>query len=63
MPGEWVPTRWWRVVRDVPVVGRHDIWCESSDEGECRAAVITCRWKAVRLEHLFMREETEWRQA
>jgi len=48
----WTPTRWWRVVqRD------GSVWCETSDEGEARLAMHA----GDKLQHLWTRSESEWR--
>lgn len=52
-PSGWRPTRWWRVIAP-----DGSVWAETSDEDEARSRVRP----GDRLERLFERRETEWRQ-
>lgn len=38
---EWEPGRWWRVTYDDPITGKRQVWCESSNQAECRQAMKT----------------------
>lgn len=55
---DWKSARWWRVVRQVPNPGPGDLWCETTDEAEARAALMTAPYPA-RLEHLKRRVEQQ----
>jgi hypothetical protein len=52
--GEWFQTRWWRVVGP-----DGELWMESSDPEECREAMRP----GDTLQHLYAREDKEWRDA
>lgn len=62
----WVAGRWWRVIHQAYVAAdgnprRGGVWCETSDEQEARAALLTAPSKAW-LQRSFTRTDTTWQE-
>ena len=60
--GDWEPGRWWRVIyaQERPGGWRANVWCETSNPAEARAALTKCPGGGV-LQRIYEREEREWR--
>jgi len=54
MSGDWVATRWWRVIDP-----DGKLWCETSDEKEARDRMRP----GDTLQRLWQRSDREWRDA